>query len=69
MTNYRFEICEIHDKPQFNYCFDCGAPLREEILEGKKTLTCSRLWPHVMIWIIPHGGDLESDCEGVRVES
>lgn len=67
MTNYRLSICELHDLPQFNACFDCGSPLTEQILEGERTLTCSVNWVHVRIWLRPHEGDPESDCEGIKV--
>jgi len=67
MTNYRFSICEYHDKPQFNYCFDCGSPLKVVILEGEEVLTCSKCEWHVKILLRPHEGDLEGDCEMVKV--
>jgi hypothetical protein len=67
-TNYRLEICEWHDKPQFNFCFDCGAPLKEVILEGQEFWTCSKNSVHLKLWTIPHKGDLEdTDCEGIKV--
>jgi len=67
MTNYRFSICEYHDKPQFKFCFDCGSPLKEVEMPEGKTLTCSRNWVHVRIFLRPHEGDLEGDCEGIQI--
>jgi len=67
MTNYRLSICEYHDRPQFNYCFDCGAPLVEQDLPEGKTLTCSKLWVHMRVFLRPHEGDPDGDCEGVQV--
>jgi hypothetical protein len=69
MTNYRLYMCEDHDKPQLHYCFDCGAPLVEEEVEGEKTLTCSRMWVHMRVFLRPHKGDLEEDsCEPKVIE-
>ena len=69
MTNYRLEICEHHDRPQFNYCFDCGAPLEELIVGGQTTLTCSKNWVHLRIFLKQHKGDLEKDsCEPKVIE-
>ena len=59
MTNYRITICKEHDAPQFKYCFDCGAPLKREEVEGAESLTCSKNWVHVRIFLEPHIGDLE----------
>jgi len=69
MTNYRLWLCDFHDRPQFKYCFDCGAPLIEEEVQGKKTLTCSKSWVHLRIFLRPHKGNLEEDdCEPRVIE-
>ena len=67
MTNYRLAICEIHDRPQFNYCPDCGASLKEGEVYGRKALACSRDFFHIRILLRPHKGDSEDECEGMRV--
>ena len=66
MTNYRLTMCAYHDKPQFNYCFDCGAPL-EEYEPG--VWVCSKSWVHVRISLDP-GTETEHEdgCERIRNE-
>lgn len=65
MTNYRLCICEYHDKSWFNYCFTCGFPLKKD----GDTLTCSKSWIHVSIFLNKHGGDLEKDdCGVLKIE-
>jgi hypothetical protein len=73
MTNYRISVCEYHDKPQFNFCFDCGSPLKFEP-KGDHTdfdsLTCSRNWVHCRIFLQEHEGNPENtDCEDKEIES
>lgn len=64
MTNYRFEICDHHDQPQFNYCFDCGSPLVKVSMPDGDVLTCKQMPIHIQLWLKPHVGDLENDeCE------
>jgi hypothetical protein len=71
MTNYRLVICAIHDKPQFNYCFTCGAPLIETPLyiDVDRTVqlgwVCSKNVFHVQIEAIKHHG--KEECQGLRV--
>jgi len=62
MTNYRLNICEVHDLPQFAYCFDCGALMKEDDVPG--TRTCTRNWVHLRLFVLPHVGDPETtDCD------
>jgi hypothetical protein len=72
MTNYRITICKYHDQPQFNFCFDCGAPLKFEPKSNENefdTLTCSRHWVHCRIFLEEHDGDVdETDCPERVVE-
>jgi hypothetical protein len=41
MTNYRLTMCAYHDKPQWNFCFDCGARLVQ------------RSYPDGLVWVCP----------------
>ena len=63
MTNYRLNMCARHDKPQFNFCFDCGAPLDKgrTDAQGDTYFSCSREPIHLKIWPYPHADD-ETDC-------
>lgn len=67
MTNYRIEICELHDKPQTNFCFDCGSPLIEIELSDGKVLACKSNTYHVKYFPKPHEGDPEGDCDLFKV--
>lgn len=67
MTNYRLRICEEHDRPQFNFCFDCGAPLVEERIGGENTLTCSMNPYHVRIRLELRHLYRGSECGGIQV--
>ena len=57
MTNYRLEMCEECDKPQFKVCFDCGRPITlrgESPLTGEKTYGCSAMNFHLLIFTKTH---------------
>lgn len=68
MTNYRMNGCLEHDKPQFKFCFDCGAPLRPNSGVDSSWYECSRVPIHFKIWFYPHGGDLDNDLCAFQTE-
>lgn len=71
MTNYRIQICEEHDKPQFKYCFDCGSPLIPVSYPDGVCWTCSKNTYHVKFFPLPHSlatdPEFEGDCDLFKV--
>jgi hypothetical protein len=61
MTDYRITICKYHDLGQFKYCFTCGSPLI--MVEG--TLTCSKSWVHIRIFL--EECENHEDCDVEKV--
>jgi len=65
MTNYRLNICRVHDLLQFKHCFDCGAPIVEDGFtytgdsETQTSFTCSKNWVHLRLFVYEHTGDDE----------
>lgn len=64
MTNYRLNICELHDKPQVNFCFDCGSPLVMIEMSDGKVLACKSNTYHVKFFILPHSEATDPEEEG-----
>ena len=69
MTNYRLKMCECKF-PEFNYCFTCGARLKEigitNILDwGDEPVTetmyqCSHDGVHLKLWTYTHNEENDS---------
>jgi DNA-directed RNA polymerase subunit M/transcription elongation factor TFIIS len=63
-------MCAYHDKPQFNFCFDCGSPLVPVRFSDGAYWVCEKNMYHVHIEVEEreHVNPEGDYCEGIQFD-